>query len=61
MLELVADALERPVFDQHQLELTRREAEAAIRQAEDNTMSVADQAVASYLPGWPSAATPDCW
>ena len=27
-LELVADALERPVFDQHQLELTRREAEA---------------------------------
>jgi len=48
-LELVADALERPVFDQHQLALTRREAEAAIRQAEDNTMSVADQAVRELI------------
>jgi zinc protease len=48
-LELVADALENPIFDQQQLDLTRREAEAAIRQAEDNTMSVADQAVRELI------------
>jgi zinc protease len=48
-LELVADALQNPVFDEQQLELTRREALAAIRQAEDNTMSVADQTVRELI------------
>jgi zinc protease len=48
-LGLVADALENPIFDLQQLELTRREAEAAIKQAEDNTMSVADQAVRELI------------
>jgi zinc protease len=48
-LDLVADALQNPVFDEQELELTRREAQASIRQAEDNTMSVADQAVRELI------------
>jgi zinc protease len=54
-LELVGEALNQPVFDEHQLELTRRETTAAIKQAEDNTMSVADQSAREmlYPPGHP--------
>ena len=54
-LELVGDAMRHPKFEQQQLELTRREAEAAIKQAEDNTMAVADQAVRElvYRDGHP--------
>jgi zinc protease len=54
-LDLVGEALGHPVFDERQLELTRRETIAGIRQAEDNTMQVADQSVREllYAPGHP--------
>ncbi len=48
-LDLVGDALQNPIFDEDQLELTRREAGAILAQAADNTMSVADQAVRELL------------
>lgn len=48
-LDLVGEALAEPAFDPKQLELTRREAHAAIRHAQDNTMSVADQAARELL------------
>jgi zinc protease len=48
-LELAGEALLNPVFDPEQLEVTRREAIAAVKQAEDNTMSVADQTARELL------------
>jgi zinc protease len=48
-LELASEALLNPVFDPEQLEVTRREAIAAVKQAEDNTMSVADQTARELL------------
>lgn len=50
-LELAAEALLQPTFNREQLEITRREAIAAVKQAEDNTMAVADQAARELLFG----------
>ena len=48
-LALVGDAISNATFDHEQIELTRRESVAAIRQAEDKTMAMADHAVRELL------------